>query len=428
MTFGDLILYDNGLIYPNAADAEEMLYLRRGDGGYFVAYDGKMLAFMGDGTGKTIGETPVNFLLSSVGVFYSPTDPLITQDYNYVVDGSNHVYSFFKQILGWKDGGGYTAQFTTHLGGSSIDLGGRLVSFTNIIYSYALAYNATHRPVYTGVYYTDDKYSAAGDNFIFLNKAGGAALSESDFDTSVLWDWDATNTVRFSFPNVCKTLFDSKGRPVLTSSYFEIVKDISGKPLYQNYRAVPDNETLYAYVYGQHSDSSVVGGNGALVARVKVYESGAWLNAGTDPIFNGSTWEFWNGYFWGDDMEEARAVTDLVEYQFFVDVQFDPHRNKFIMLRSQISDNFYTDGWDENTVFKTSILESDTPYGIFTNEKVLVLTDYDEDRKYIGGATFFGILEDRLVVTASFAYPAVWTDYNTDPVGAGAYFGSVPIT
>ena len=182
---------------------------------------------------------------------------------------------------------------------------------------------------------------------------------------------------------------------------------------------------------------------GQLVARVKVYESGTWLNrntteylaaeseAGVDPIFDSDQWEFWNGYFWGNDLQKAKPVSSEESYPFTCSVEFDPHRNKFIMVRTNVSNSYYTpDAWDGDVTSKVSILESDTPYGPFGNEKVLVDTAYDEDLTLATDCAIFGILKNKIILIVNFSKPldVGGNDYNVSRYGYGSYFGSVTIT
>ena len=434
MNFGDLTIASDGMIYPATAETALGLWLaRRGDSSTFTNFKGKMFCYLGDGSlgsadieiGDSLGDASI---LYSYGLSMPASDPTISRDDTYILDGSGHVFFPFVLNLAWKNTLG-TVTYHSHLqGANGIDLGGRMVKFNSIVY-FRNAYGTDEFPIYTTAYYSTD-----GE--VFTNKVGTAALSETDFDDSVLWDWvTATNTVRFNGPRICQTLFDSNGKACLTSSYGEK----QSSPLYQNYRAVPSSATLYAYVYGQQADLSS-GSNGTLAARVKVYENGVWLNrnntevssaggTGSDPIFDPSQWEFWNGYFWSTDLENAKLITGEVDYQWTSEVQFDRHRNKFIMVRSIVSTNFFYGGWPIGTSSYVSLLESETPYGPFTNEKILIeTTRVSESTEFVSDCSIFGILKDKIILSVNFSMPMQTDCYNIEQIGYGGRFGSVPIT
>jgi len=436
MTFGDLTIPANGLIYPTlSTDAADMLLSKRGDNGSFINYNGRMIGFCGDGARNGVGQ------YSSYGFFYSArdyTDESLDLAYDYVVDGDGWTYNPFKVIYDWSG-----SSYCYHLqGANGIELGERLIKFNNLVLSYEDGWDAVNNfPSYATVYYTDDKYETAGSDFIFRNRVAGLALSETTYDNAVLWNWSASNTVRFMFPKACQTLFDSKGVPCLASDYFEK----QNVPLYQNFRKVPNTESLYVYIYGQMVDVEQAEGNGSLLARVKVYDGGTWLNrntveflaeesvAGVDPIFDTAQWEFWNGYFWGSELNNAKEVSSKVKYQWITEVQFDRHRNKFIMVRC-IWDSLLYSGGEAFTTLTVSVLESDKPYGPFMNEKILVQDDYESDdtnetaKTYVDDCSIFGILKDKLILAISFGAPAPTGDYDKRQRGYGTYFASVPIT
>jgi hypothetical protein len=407
MAFGSLIIPNDGLIYPSAVDAVALLLSKRGDNAGFVNFNGKIYCYLGDGGYNVVSK------LNTYGLSMPQVDPTKGQKYDYIVDGSSHVLAPFLDIPGWKPGSFYHS----HLQGSNgIDLGGRMIKFNNLVFA-GLAH-----PVYSTVYYSDD-----GE--VFFNKVGTAALAETDFDDSVLWDW-STETVRFMYPRVCQTLFDSKGRPCKTSKYFERSANIAGVPIYQDYRPVVSTETLYCYIYGQQSDFEQAGGNGTLCARVKVYESGAWLSStpATDPIFDTTQWEFWTGYFWQTGLENAREITQKFSNLWTSDVQYSGIHNKFFMVTTETSTLFFDNGWDFGTTTSAvNVFESLSPVGPWTNKKTLVTNDYDPNRQFVDDCSIVGIENNKLIVAATFWKADIPNTYITAQAGYGSYFASVQI-
>jgi hypothetical protein len=306
--------------------------------------------------------------------------------------------------------------FTSHLqGAGGIDLGGLMVKFNNLVYP------GKPHPLYSTVYYSSD-----GE--VFTDRAGVPALSETGFDDAVLWDW-STETVRFLHPRVCQTLFDSKGRPILTSAYFERAEGLDGVPLYQDYQPVSATEKLYCYIYGQQADFEQVDGNGTLVARVEVYEAGAWLNTGTDPIFNVAQWEFWNGYFWEAGLENAKEITEKFKHLWTSEVQYSFYNNKFIMMTTETSSLHFDVLWEPGvSTSKLKVWESNAPFGPWTFKKLLVDTDYDPDRRFVDDCSIFGITRNKLILAVTFWLPVDGVIYSGTPAGYGAYFGSVEIS
>ena len=408
MSFGNITLADNALIYPSKItppetdiDAIAMEYRVRGDGIIFTNFNGSLWGYGGDGYDE-------DGLLSNFGMSYPAKDPTIEQDYTYILDGGK-----IKQIFN-----NFTAYgFYTHLAnGGGIDLGGVLIKIGNLI---------------TDTFFYPTVYRSV-DGETFTDRAGNPAIDVSgqgdltDLGNSLLFNWSGWDdeTIKFEFPVICQTLFDSRGRAISTSSYFEKLINIHGKPLYQNTRPIANNETLYCYIYGQHA--SLDADTGVLLARAKVYENGAWLNTGTDPIMDSDDWEFWNGYFWDEDLQNSKSITYEASHQWDVDVQYSPHHNKFIMTRD-IVDSIYThDGWDDNTNFKVSISESTSPFGPFTNEKTLFEYQYDANHQRPSSIHIVGIEKDKIIVTPSFQMPGPDGDYDTSEAGYQTAFGSIP--
>ena len=404
MNFGSLVLATNGLVYPSVADATAIKLQQRGDNCSPVNFNGKIFLYLGDGVydGGTI--------LNTYGLSVPQTDPTIEQSYNYILDGSGYVLKPFLNIPAWK-----SCTYHSHLqAAGGIDLGGVMVKFNNLVYI-----GATH-PQYSTVY-----YSADGE--VFTDRAGTAALSETTFDDAVLWDWGA-ETVRFLHPRVCQTLFDSRGRPILTSKYFERSENLGGVPLYQDYQPVPATETLYCYIYGVQADFEQADGNSPLCARVKVYESGAWLNTGTDPIFNTAQWDFWNGYFWETGLANAKEINVKFKHLWTSDVQYSFYHNKFIMVTTETSALPFDSGWTDETTSALKVWESSAPFGPWAYKKTLVETNYDANRLFVDDCSIFGIQKNKLIVAATFAKPTMEDAYSNAQVGYGAYFGSVNIS
>jgi len=418
MNFGDLSLNANGIIYPlDGNDASDMGYLLRGDNLICINFKGELYCYGGDCT-------YYDGILNNFGFTLPAKDPSDGYTYDYFLDGSSKIKRLFVEF----DSFGVGGYGTHHAGGANgIELGDRMIKFNNLVFPS----DDSQYPIFNLVYYTENGYD-------FFNNGGGAALSENPATdpTSLLWNWKTeSGSVRFVLPRVCQTLFDSKGKPIKSSSYFEQNKDLSGKPVYYDNRPIANNETLYVYIYGQQCDIWPVGGTGVMVAKVKVYEDGIWLNrdsteTGTgnpDPIMNASDWDFFTGTRFVNDLQQATTITYLGD-QWTCEVQYSPHHSKFILVRTFTTPHNFPDGWDDDSTSKITIAESDSPIGPFVNEKVLITTDYNTDLRMADDCSIVGIEKNKIIVSQTFALAEQTVNYNKDLEGYGSYFGSIPIS
>ena len=421
MNFGNLTLASDGKVYPSVqADAETLQLAGAGDGINTCVFNKRLWVYLGDAVKQT-GSDPATYPMLSMHACNLPiADPTQGQIRTWITDSgaeaesslTDEIKELAKQFPGWK-----SSNLCFHNQGTIINLGEKLFKINNLL----LIYSDDTPKFFNSVYYSNDGYT-------FKDRNDVAIPDETDPDEALLWDWNDGDK-KFQGPNFCQTLFNQNGAPVKTSSYFETVKTIAGVPIYQNYTPVSATDTLYCYAYAQ--DISSLTANGTYLARVKVYESGAWLTATTDPIMNGNLWEFWNGYFFSSGMTTAKIITTATEYQFGSNVQFSPHHNKFIMSRTLV-DNIWIFGGNWGDWTKVEISYSDTPYGPFTGAKTLVNTDYNTYLRGVGGVSIIAIEKDKIIVAMTPSEPTATQEgnsyYNINQVGYGSYFGSVPIT
>jgi len=436
MKFGELIILENGLICPSTPEEMEAIGLySRGDSGASWVFKRRLYFGMGDASamrggwlGSYMLHTPITEPIDGGAGTYVTSDLTVMEgDPEEEVTYENQIQRNFAVLTGWQNMTG--VNFSTHMHScNGIQIGDRLFKVSFLLYSF----NSGPSVPYNCIYYSDNGTT-------FKNRAGVISYNETladegnGFDDSVIFNWYTNpKTVNFTFLKFICTLFDSNGVPTKSSDYGQPVTNLSGVPIYQDNKPVPDSEDLYCYMTGIKNISSEDAPNGILLARAKVREQGVWLNADptTDPIMNGASWEFWNGANFVSDIEEAVSIIAEKEWYWQADLQYSQHHNKFILITQTMTNQYFVSDWNpEETISCTELYTSDRMTGPFKFEKKLVGTAYGDGNAlaFVDALGIIAIYKDKIKGMLCTWKPSPNPQFDVSQAGYGNFLFDLPI-